>query len=408
MNSKRPDSAPRYLGLKRTELTLVIGLGVVVCVAVGVGALLISRIGPAITQTIASAIPPTGAPTREATRNVPTSTRTRVPTATPVPTATSTPTPMPTATPEPGLSASRPLPPASVIVSAGWDMRMQEVVRGEAAAQAIRGANQFNAEATAGHEYVLVRVHAKSIHTDQTSHQIRAGDFRLVGAERTEYSAGGVVAPEPRLEAEVFAGGEVEGWIVFSVVKDEAQLILIWDPLSDMTTHRVYVALSDGAALTIDPALDQIQPTDLGRSREQPAPLGETAVTDDWAITALEMVRGEAAWSMAHAVNQFNNPPDAGMEYVAVRVRARYIKAEDSTGRIDSGYFKTLGSASVLYDSPSVVDPEPALNATLFPGGTAEGWIIVQAKVDESNLLLVFDPLFDVNHQNRRFLSLMH
>ena len=70
----------------------------------------------------------------------------------------------------------------------------------------------------------------------------------------------------------------------------------------------MYVALSDGATLPIDPALDQIQPTDLGRNRDQPAPLGETTITDDWEITALEMVRGEAAWSMAHAVNQFNNP----------------------------------------------------------------------------------------------------
>jgi hypothetical protein len=118
------------------------------------------------------------------------------------------------------------------------------------------------------------------------------------------------------------------------------------------------------------------------------------------------MVRGEAAWSMVQAVNQFNDPPEAGMEYVAVRVRARYIKPEDATGRIYSGDFKTLGSTSVLHDSPSVVDPEPALDATLYPGGEAEGWIIVQAKVDESDLLLVFDPLFDYDDQNRRFLSL--
>ncbi|MBI5565727.1 MAG: hypothetical protein HY870_12605, partial [Chloroflexi bacterium] len=256
------------------------------------------------TQAIASAVPPTREATREATR---------VPTATPVPTSTSTPMPAPTPTPEPGLSVSRPLPPSSVFVSAGWEVRVLDVLRSEAAAQAIHAANQFNKAAPVGREYLLVRLRAKSVHTDQTSHEIRAGDFRLVGSMRTEYSAGGVVAPEPRLAAEVFAGGEVEGWIVFPVAKDEAQLILIWDPLSDTTTKRVYVALSEGAALPIDAAFDRVLPTELGRTREQPAPLGESVVTTAWIITVLEMVRGEAAWSMTLAANQFNDPPKAGM-----------------------------------------------------------------------------------------------
>ncbi len=403
MNSQQPDSTPRYFGLKRTELLLILGLGVVVCSVIAIVTVFASRVAPTITQAIASAVPPTREATREATR-VPT--QTPVPTATPIPTSTSTPTPAPTATPQPGVSISRPLPPSSVFVSAGWEVRVLEVVRGDAAAQALRDANRFNDEAAPGTEYVLVRVRVKSAHTDQASHQIDAGDFRLVGLRRTEYASPGQVAPEPRLDAEVFAGAEVDGWLVFRVAKDEAQLILIWDPLLDSETKRIYVALTEGAALPIDPELVRVQPVSYGLTREQPAPLEQGVVTTDWLITALEMVRGEAAWSMAHAVNQFNDPPPAGMEYVAVRVRARYIKPEDGTGRIDSNSFKILGSSNVLHDAPSVVDPEPALDVTLYPGGEAEGWIIVQAKVDESDLLLVFDPLFDYGGQNRRFLAL--
>ncbi len=396
MNSKRPDSTPRFLGLKRTELIVVTGLGAVVCGVIALVVLLVSRVAPTVTEIVASAIPPT----REATRAEPTAT------ATPVPTATFTPTPAPTATPQPGVSVTNPLPSSSVFVSAGWEVRVLEVMRGDPAAQAIHAANQFNKAAPAGHEYVLVRVRVKSVHTDQASHEISAGDFRLVGAARTEYSSPGLVAPEPRLGAEVYAGGEVEGWIVFSVVKEEASLILIWDPLSDSQAKRVYVALTDGAALPIEPELVHVQPVDYGLTRDQPAPFGSGVVTDKWVITALEMVRGEAAWSMAKAANQFNDPPETGMEYVAVRVRAQYINAEDTTGRISSGDFKIVGSTNVLHDAPAVVDPEPALDATLYPGGVAEGWIIVQATVDESNLLLVFDPLFDYSNQNRRFLSL--
>ena len=392
MNSKRPDSTPRFLGLKRTELIVVISLGVVACGVIALVVLLVSRVAPTVTEIVASAIPPTGTPTREATR---------MPTATLVPTASSTPTPVPTATPEPGVSVTRPLPPSSVFVSAGWDVRVLEVMRGDTAAQAIHSANQFNKAAPEGHEYVLVRVRVKSVHTDQTSHEIRAGDFRLVGVARTEYSPPGIVAPEPRLGAEVFAGGEVEGWIVFMVVKDETQLILIWDPLMDTQTKRVYVALTDGAALPIEPELVHVQLVDYGLTREQPTPLGSGVVTEKWVITALETVRGEAAWSMAKAANQFNDPPEAGMEYVAARVRVQYIDAEDTRGNISSGDFKTVGSTNVLHDAPAVVDPEPALDATLYPSGVAEGWIIVQATGNESNLLLVFDPLFDYSNRNR-------
>ena len=41
-----------------------------------------------------------------------------------------------------------------------------------AAADAVRTANQFNPPVPAGREYVLVRVGAKSAHTDQASHRI--------------------------------------------------------------------------------------------------------------------------------------------------------------------------------------------------------------------------------------------
>ena len=401
------NSSPRrFLGLTARELTIVIGIGVIGCVLLGVIAFFISRAGSAIGTVINDA----AIATREATRIPRTTapTATLSPTATPVPSSTPTPLPTATPTPQPGLSVSVPLPPSSVFNSAGWEVRVLEVQRGDAAAQAIKAANQFNAPAPEGREYVLVRVRVKSVHTDQASHEIRAGDFRLVGGQRVEYFSASVVVPEPRLNVQIFAGGEVEGWLVFETVKAEDRLILIWDPLSDTDTQRVYVALTEGAALPIDPQLDQITPTDRGRTREQPVSVGEAATTDDWIVSVLDSVRGDAAWSMVKSVNQFNDLPEAGMEYVAIRVRVRYIKSEDETSRIDSGWFKLIGDSNVMHASPSVVDPEPALDATLFPGGEIEGWIVMQAKVDESDLLLVFDPLFDTDHNNRRFLTLPH
>lgn len=399
-------SPRRYLGLTARELIIVLGGFVLMCTAAGAALWLISRAAPLVSNAVASAIPSGDAsadvPTREATRLPPTPSP--IPTATFVP--TSTPFPTATPTPSPGLSIRRPLPPDSLFGLSGWEARVLEVMRGEAAAQAIRDANQFNAEAAPGREYLLVRLNVKSAHPDRESHRIRGGDFRLVGARRMEYLSGGVVVPDPKLDAELFAGGEVEGWVVFEIDRGEDQLILIWDLLDDTRSDRVYVALTDGAALPIDPQLDQIVPTDLGRTRDEPAPVGAAAITEDWIITVLDAVRGDEAWRQILAANRYNDSPAPGMDYVLVRVRARYIRSDETLTRIDSSWFKIIGAANVLHDAPAIVEPTPALEARLFPGGEAEGWIVMQARRDEADLLLVFDPLFDHDRLNRRYLSL--
>lgn len=401
-------SPRRYLGLTARELIIVLGGIVLVCTAAGAALWLISRAAPLVTSAVASAVPlvsaPTGAPTGEATSapsKVPST-----PTATSAPTRTPTPRPTATSTPVPGLSVARPLPPDSVFGLAGWEARVLEVMRGEAAAQAIRDANQFNAEAAPGREYLLVRLNVKSVHPDRESHRIRGGDFRLVGARRMEYLSGGVVVPDPKLDAELFAGGAVEGWVVFEIDRGEDQLILIWDLLDDTRSDRIYVALTDGAALPIDPQLDQIVPTDLGRTRDEPAPVGAAAITEDWIITVLDAVRGDEAWKQILAANRYNDLPAPGMEYVLVRVRARYIRSDETLARIDSSWFKIIGAANVLHDAPAIVEPTPALEARLFSGGEAEGWIVMQARRDEADLLLVFDPPFDHDGLNRRYLLL--
>jgi hypothetical protein len=128
--------------------------------------------------------------------------------------------------------------------------------------------------------------------------------------------------------------------------------------------------------------------------------------TEDWELTILEVARGDDAWTMVQEVNQFNDPPEEGMEYVAVKLHVRYISTVDESTDIDGTYFNSTGSAGVLYDIPSVVDPEPALNAYLFPGGEAEGWVVVQVAEGETGIMLVFEPLWDFSDENKRFISL--
>jgi len=83
-------------------------------------------------------------------------------------------------------------------------------------------------------------------------------------------------------------------------------------------------------------------------------------------------------------------------------LRVHYIGPEDESRAIDSSSFNSTGSADVLYDIPLVVDPEPALDAYLFPGGEYEGWLVFQAAEGETGLMAVFEPLFDFSGEAKK------
>lgn len=331
------------------------------------------------------------------------------PTKPPEPTNTPKPTPIPpTATPPPvGLSRSNPYPRSELISAPNWDFQVLEVVRGDEAWKAIQAANQFNDPAPEGMEYLLVKLHVKSTYADSDEHTIGGGDFKVTGDRLTRYSGAFAVEPDPQLDAKLFTSGESEGWAAYLVSTGESNLILIFDELLNFDDNALrYVALDDGASISVASDLKDIKATDSGKERNSPAPHTEKIVTEDWEISMLEIVRGDEAWKMVKEANQFNEAPAEGMEYIVVKVHVRYISTDDAAAQIDGTFFKTTGSASVLYDAPLAVDPNPMLDAALYPGGEFEGWITVQAAKDETGVVLVFEPVFDFSGQNKRFISL--
>jgi hypothetical protein len=215
------------------------------------------------------------------------------------------------------------------------------------------------------------------------------------------------VEPEPQLDATLYSGGETEGWASHLVGQGEGNLILVIDELMSFVEDRVrYIALDEGASVSIPADLSGIEPADLGTDRDHPAPFGETITTKDWQVTILEVVRGDEAWQMAQEANEFNDPPEEGMEYLAILVQARNISTTDSPTMVDGTWFKATGAENVLYDWPSVVDPSPAFECELFAGGRCQGWVMLQAAQGETGLVAVFEPLFELFGGNKRFLSL--
>ncbi|NNJ11940.1 hypothetical protein EKD04_016525 [Chloroflexales bacterium ZM16-3] len=358
--------------------------------------------------------PAASAPTAAAATDAPAPTDAPAASATPEPTATEVPTatPEPTATPvpaEPGTSRSAPLPLGTEIRFTDWAVTIMGVTRGGEASAAIIGANQFNDPAPEGWQYILATLKLTNISADQDAKSVLFGvDLRATGARNILYSRTSVVVPQP-LEGEIFPEGAAEGQIAFLVPADETNLMFfVAESFSFDVDARRFVAIDDAAAVSPDPTLDSVAPTDAGTKRSDPAPLGTTTVSAAWEITVFEVVRGADAAQRITEANQFNDPAPEGQEYILARVQARSLGDgdPDAAANIDQIAFKVTGAANVIYDRPSVVTPDPQLGSYLFPGGQAEGWVVLQAPVGEAGLALVYAPIFEFSDANVRFLSL--
>lgn len=305
---------------------------------------------------------------------------------------------------EDGLSRAAPIPPGELATTENWQVAIVEVQSGDAAWTAIQAANQFNEPPPEGRQYVLARVRVQNIGERDRPVFLTDGDFNATGAQNILYGVPAIVEPYPTLDACLFPGGVYEGWAAMEAGADEADLMLRFDPFSELFVDDPrFLALVPDAAVTIPADLDSVSPDEQGTARDEPAPLGETVVLEDWEVTVLESIRGSDAWRMAQEANQFNSPPDAGMEYIQVRVRVRYLGEDEKAEHITETRFDTLGDQNVQYEAPGVVEPEPALNARLYPGGSYEGWITMEAAEGEGSVVLVFDPAI---FEGERYFSL--
>lgn len=306
-----------------------------------------------------------------------------------------------------GASRTNPFPAGELVSAPDWDIQVREIVRGDEAWNSLKEANQFNDPPGEGMEYILIKLYVKSTKTDEETQSIAGSDFKLTGDHLVQYSSASVVKPNPALDADLYTGGETEGWIAFEVSVNEGNLILVIDKLfsfdDDLTR---FLAIDDGAVLTVDKELDLVAPTAIGINKSNPALLGEIVVSEDWEITVLEVIRGDAAWTMVQDANQFNDPPIEGMEYIAAKLKVRYIGTAEKLVSLNNYDVKSTGSVGQLYDYASVVVPQPDLDAHLFPGAEVTGWVVLLATISETDLVAVFEPAWDFSGDNTRFLSL--
>jgi len=307
---------------------------------------------------------------------------------------------------EVGKTLSSPYPVGSLQEVPNWEIQIVDTERGEPVWELLAAENEYNVPPPEGMEYIMVKVHARSLYEDGAEHHISGIDFAMTGSRLHLYLNTRVAAPEPALDAGLLPGEEAEGWITFLVREDEDNLVLIFVECESWEEGRErFFSVEETAVIKIPEGLDSIEPDEQGISWTDPVPYGSEVVTDDWKLQVMDVVRGEEAWQSMVEWEPASNAPGDNFEYLLVYIRAGNIVPEMSFYPIDATYFSVIGDLNERYYDPYLRAPAPALEGYVLPGGVVEGWIVYVVQKADTNLLLAYDPYTNLV-ESFRYLSL--
>ncbi|WP_276356150.1 DUF4352 domain-containing protein [Cohnella caldifontis] len=115
--------------------------------------------------------------------------------------------------------------------------KMEQAVRGDKAWAMIHKANPYNEPPSEGYEYLLVKLKVAIVNNAKpdAAVTINAIHFTLVSSSGKDYDSASVIAPEPELDASMYAGAENTGWAAFQVKTDDPHPLLAFSRNYDGT-----------------------------------------------------------------------------------------------------------------------------------------------------------------------------
>ena len=222
-----------------------------------------------------------------------------------------------------------------------------------------------------------------------------------------------------------------EGWISFEVPKTESSLILA-------VRHSSTIFRSDANfryfGLEKDSGIDSdfssaADPTEVGVTIDSPVPLSEVAVTSSFALEISEALIGEDAADRLSEVSFLNPEPGEDKEFWLFKVDVENVSSTISPSSISrfqfsadgflevhaylfasslfvSGTGSGVGTSAIF--SPFLELPGQELEASLYPGGSFEGWVLLEVDVG-TDPVVVYDPSIGggiAHDPDRRYFAL--
>lgn len=125
---------------------------------------------------------------------------------------------------------------------------------------------------------------------------------------------------------------------------------------------------------------------------DKPVSMGhsETVEVNDWGynykldVTIEEVMYKDLANEIMQEANSFNKVTD-GYEPIIVKVTARNLQSEEPIDVSDYSFEVICNGATI--EEQSFVDPKPAFESTIYPGGEFTGYIIYQIPINQDAVL---------------------
>jgi hypothetical protein len=130
---------------------------------------------------------------------------------------------------EVGLDRAQPAGLNQQAVTANWALTVEEVIRGDEAAQILAGGNSFNPTPGEGREFLLARIRMVSgslgpiTYMSTINFTVEEADGSVTGAPFV------VLADRPGIDVFLVTGVEYTGWLVMDVPADDPDALIVFD-----------------------------------------------------------------------------------------------------------------------------------------------------------------------------------
>ncbi len=296
-----------------------------------------------------------------------------------------------------GTTRKNPMPLGKLVSIPGWDVKVLEFVRGEAALAIINTTDWQADPLPQGQEYALAKIFLRCTSMDDSTHSLGLSEMFITGSHNQAYGDSMDSWPQPEfLYEDMYTAEAVEGWIDAVIPTDEQELMVVLDVYEDSIRDTRFLALEAGASISLPAQLANLQSNDLGVSIENPATVGQKVVSPAWEITLLDSIRGQEAETILGTDNDYYEPPAAGYEYLLLQVKLRYADPNDLPVWVGPDTFSTLDESGYTVNGDWIYIPRQSdrvwLSSRILPGAELEGWVPVTIIAGTARPIVAFEP----------------
>lgn len=280
-----------------------------------------------------------------------------------------------------GIETDEPVPIGETTEVGGWEITVDEVLRGGPAQRLMREQGVWSLAPEIGSEFLQIHVTIRGLGTGDESASIDNWDFAIADMAGSQRISRSTFPLRPQLDASVFPGGMVEGWIAFEIETEETNAVLRYcaNELTGWEEVCRYISLQPANTRVFQPV--------VGETRQQPVSRGSSLSTRGWELQVVQVLRGEEVKQRLRTEFPHRDPPPADAEIVAVLVRAEFIQGETEFIGLD-----LTGDNGRVYTDDSWWSFRPRYSPFLhIEDSPEEGWLAYVVQPGEDDLMLVVD-----------------